>query len=274
MPSDACGGAYSCDPTLPEPGDCQSNQYTLTPLDARFYDLHGNLTAIIAPTVEPPASPAAPDDAPKNRYLSFDPQNAGEPVAFRVEMTANTYFPDAVGMVKWVGNDGDDGAVDGYYPLGSTPVIRVWDEPVIHVYDCAIGPESTFEIRAYNEISISEPFEVNTCARPGVKYWGDCVGSFVEGQWMAPEGNLSMNDLMACLQAFANNPCAPRRMNGWMCITRGPTASLTCPTFCSSSRPSAASRTPTTPARPRHRAERQPPLRHPPGQPARACAPY
>ncbi|MCC6321913.1 MAG: RHS repeat protein, partial [Phycisphaerales bacterium] len=36
-------GAYSCDPTLPVPGDCQLGHYTLTPIDSRTYDDAGNL---------------------------------------------------------------------------------------------------------------------------------------------------------------------------------------------------------------------------------------
>lgn len=36
-------GPYTCDPTLPEPADCQVNQYTNTPFDSRQYDRKGNL---------------------------------------------------------------------------------------------------------------------------------------------------------------------------------------------------------------------------------------
>ena len=39
-------GQYQCDGTLPEPADCQMNQYTQTPMDGRDYDANGNLIGI------------------------------------------------------------------------------------------------------------------------------------------------------------------------------------------------------------------------------------
>lgn len=40
-------GAYTRDPTTPEPADRQLNQYTRTPFDQRVYDRNGNLTQIL-----------------------------------------------------------------------------------------------------------------------------------------------------------------------------------------------------------------------------------
>jgi RHS repeat-associated protein len=41
-------GTYSCDSTLPEPADCQMNQYTDTECDSRQHDRDGNMTGIPA----------------------------------------------------------------------------------------------------------------------------------------------------------------------------------------------------------------------------------
>jgi len=51
---------------------------------------------------EPLAAAAAPYDIPKNRYLSFQPNNCAD-VAFRVTLTSSQFHPDAVGMWWWAG---------------------------------------------------------------------------------------------------------------------------------------------------------------------------
>lgn len=53
-------GAYVCDPNTPEPADCEMNQYTQTPFDARLYDRNGNLTQS-APAGGGPAATVAYD---------------------------------------------------------------------------------------------------------------------------------------------------------------------------------------------------------------------
>jgi YD repeat-containing protein len=45
-------GHFTLDPTLPEPGDFQANQYTTTPYDQREYDRNGNLRGHFTPTDE------------------------------------------------------------------------------------------------------------------------------------------------------------------------------------------------------------------------------
>lgn len=45
-------GAYAMIPTLPEPGDLQTNQYSSTPFDSRLYDRNGNLIDRNSGTVE------------------------------------------------------------------------------------------------------------------------------------------------------------------------------------------------------------------------------
>ena len=51
-------GAYVCDPNAPEPADCEMNQYTQTPFDARQYDLNGNLVLASPTGAAPPAAVA------------------------------------------------------------------------------------------------------------------------------------------------------------------------------------------------------------------------
>ncbi len=153
----------------------------------------------------PPVLADAPEDGPKNRYLSIMADNDGMPTALLVEVASSEYFPDSVGEVKYVGPV----TAGGYYPLISTPLAQVLPEDPLHIFDCMIHPAATFEVRAGDGISSwSPPLVIATSPRPGLKKWGDCVGAFT-GTWQHPEGNVSIVDLMAALQAFSRAPTAP-----------------------------------------------------------------
>ena len=151
------------------------------------------------------AAPAAPPhDAPKNRYISFDPNCAGN-VAFQVELTAVTFFPGSTAVLGWVGEPSAD------------DISRIVDEPyfsdawpdVVHVGDCEIVPAAEYEIQTTIDGSIFlNPLTVATIAQPAPKYWADCVGDF-GGSWEAPNGVVNMNDVMATLQLFSAAPTAP-----------------------------------------------------------------
>ncbi len=157
------------------------------------------------PSVEPPIAAPSPEGGPKNRYISIRSANVGTPVALQVIVASSQYFPDSVGETKYVGAQ----TASGYYPLIDIPLVQVWPEEDLHIFDCMIHPVATFEVRAGDGAGTwSDPLTIGTITKPGGKNHGDIVGSFT-GTWQPPEGNMSMNDLMAALQAFGNAATAP-----------------------------------------------------------------
>lgn len=71
-------GAYTMDPTTPEPADRQLNQYTTTPPDARQYDKNGNLTVMDEPPVGAPALRAVLYDY-RNQMVEYVDHSVGAP---------------------------------------------------------------------------------------------------------------------------------------------------------------------------------------------------
>ncbi len=144
-------------------------------------------------------SEAAP---PRNRYVSFVPNNPDHDTAIRVRKTTPPMgdcwvtAPDANGLAG----------------CGSSPVYHDWPFSVIHVGDCAIVPDATYEVAATLEgVVFSDPLIVGTVPRPDPKLWGDTVGEFNGGlwAWTAPNGIVNTNDFLAALQKFQNLPTAP-----------------------------------------------------------------
>ncbi len=139
----------------------------------------------------------------KNRYISFEPNNAGV-VAFRVTKTGG---PGAGGVLGWVA---EPGAVDAA-KIVATPVFRVWDEAVVHVGDCPVIPLASYEIEATTDgVVFSDPLPIVTISQPGAgKFWGDTVGSFDGFEWSGPNGLVNANDFLAALQTFQLLPQGP-----------------------------------------------------------------
>ena len=161
--------------------------------------------------VEAPVAAGAPDDVPTNRYVSFVPQNAGTPVAFEVVLTSSELFPDSVGAVGWAGAPVETESGDFASSVVSYPVVRLWPEGVIQLRGCMIVPGSAYEVRAtLAGAGTSDFIELTSTAIPAPKYWCDVVGSFTGGSWSAPNGIVSMDDVMAAVQVFQRNPSAPR----------------------------------------------------------------
>ena len=183
---------------------------TMTPEDpyapgsgVTVIDSVGGGALIPVMTVEPPA--AEEGATPKNRYLSFQPNNADTPVAFHVELTASDYFPGSVGVDGWVGEpDVDDVCrlVPEAYYNDAWPAI-------VHVGDCHVVPAATYEVTATcNGEVFTGPLTVSTISPPGTKYWADVVGGFA-GTWEPPNGVVNMSDIQAILQAFSGLETAP-----------------------------------------------------------------
>ena len=154
----------------------------------------------------PPVMPGAPHDTPKNRYLSFHPNCADLRTAFQVELTSSTHFPGSVGVVGWVGSVDENGVarvVDAPY------YNRNWEE-LVHLGACEIVPAASYAIRAtVDGTSFSDALEIPTTSEPSPKKWADCVGSFDGAVWSAPNGVVSMDDIMAAVQRFQSSPTAP-----------------------------------------------------------------
>ena len=152
--------------------------------------------------------PDSPHDAKKNRYVSFSVDNPlNQSVAFKISMDDSEIFPDDEGDLGYVGEPNDD----GLSRVVSTPhYSNDWPE-VIHVGDCCIVPRSEYKISGtLDNSSFGTGFVVETAEKPGDKMWGDIVGAFVTGVgWAPPEGNMSMNDITALLQAYSAASTAP-----------------------------------------------------------------
>ncbi|MEP0848408.1 MAG: hypothetical protein HRF50_16490 [Phycisphaerae bacterium] len=151
----------------------------------------------------PPAAPGAapaPHDIPKNRYISFTPNNGRRKVAF--EIIVPPCRRGWVGEPTFVGAGTPDAAWVSF--VVNQPVYRVWREEVVHVRGCVIVPEQQYELRAFNVAGLaSNPLILNT-----VTPWGDIVGPFT-GQWSPPDGVVDFNDEMAIQQKMAGDPAAP-----------------------------------------------------------------
>ena len=130
----------------------------------------------------------------------------------RVDLTASTYFPEATGMLGWVGEPFEASEEPGVW------VARVVDTPfysdswpvVVHLGACEIVPVATYEIRStWDGVSFSMPLAIETIARPTPKYWADCVGVFDGDAWTGPNAVVCMDDVMAAVQKFKKLDNAP-----------------------------------------------------------------
>ncbi|MBI4717252.1 MAG: hypothetical protein HY763_05570 [Planctomycetes bacterium] len=206
--SSACNGVEFCDAAsgcLPGVllSDCNSNgvEDACDIAADPAADADGNGVLDVCENVNAPLA----DGTLKNRYLSFVPNNDVSAVAFRVELVASTYFPASAGIVGWVGVP-DAGGVARLSPV---PVFRAWPEPMIHVGDCAVVPVAEYSVAGTMDGVVFGPAApVRTIEQPGTKFWGDSVGSF-DGVWSGPNGVVNVNDYLAALQHFVNDPSAP-----------------------------------------------------------------
>ena len=142
---------------------------------------------------------------PKNRYVSFGPNSGGMWTAYQVELTDSEYFPESRGVLGWVGEPDADGIAS----IVAEPYFTGdWPE-VVHVGDCRIVPAAVYEVRASGDgVMLTNALELPTITSPNGKYWCDCVGPFI-GEWSWPDGNVTMDDIMAAVQVFQAAPSAP-----------------------------------------------------------------
>lgn len=171
----------------------------------------------------------------KNRHLSFTPTNAGMQTAIRVlisQMPAP--FSDLEGTAWWVGppverceNAGQSvvppggcgpfsGAPSPSYwvaPLQATPEFRDWSSPgLLHAYGPAVIPGGEYVVQhisigcySAGVPSYSIPVRIDSSK------WGDVVHNCASLPCPAPEGIVTISDVVASLDKFKNQPSGPQK---------------------------------------------------------------
>ena len=141
----------------------------------------------------------------RNRYIWFAPPNVGS-LAFRVELTASTYFPDSLGILGWVGAPD----TDGVSRVVATPFFDDSWPALVNVADCEIVPVAAYEIRPTPDgSSFGDPILTATIAEPSPKKWADVVGIFNGVAWTGPNGTVNMDDVLAGVHTFKRAAGAP-----------------------------------------------------------------
>ncbi|MGB0715326.1 MAG: trypsin-like serine peptidase [Phycisphaerae bacterium] len=151
---------------------------------------------------------------PKNKYISFEPGNAGENVAIRVTLVSSSLFPALVGESWWVQpNDPADpiktfrlGCTKHYQDWGSAPV-------VIHVGDENITSGAVYAVETlHDNCPQSDPASFAAAVNlPTVSVWGDCCGALQGGTYLPPDGLANLGDVFAAVLGFQNAPNRPNR---------------------------------------------------------------
>ncbi len=179
---------------------------------------------------------------PKNRYISFEPNNPDRCVAFEVKLTEEKRCSDTgeicetagdcpdppsgqtcentgcVGTTWWVG--APEAIVHAHGTawvarLSDTPVYRVWTESVVQVADYQIVPAAVYEVRAIEQACGENPGDFSsavslpTTPKPSSgRRWGDLVGAF-SGGWLPPDGNVNVFDILAMIDGYRDVAEAP-----------------------------------------------------------------
>lgn len=173
--------------------------------------------------VDPPE--AEDPVVPKNRYISFVPQNAGVVTALRVTLVdLPSPFQGDEGCQLWVAAPSTITEASG--SNGSTPPptftgaelqatvhCRDWGTVgLLDVYDDEIVPDALYEVQAVdcdcnldNEANYSVALAIET------SIWGDIVGHCAVTPCTPPDGDVDFNDITAVLDKFKNLPGAPRK---------------------------------------------------------------
>lgn len=170
------------------------------------------------PPIPLPVDPGTPNDRPKNRYISFKPNNTvGQMVKLEVTLTESLPHPELSGSAWWVKEPASP--VNPLLPpgecvalLGSEAMAADIDWvssgcTVLHVTGCPIEPTSDYEVRAVAGIDVTDPLTVSTILQPGQgKFWGDTVNDFNGVEWTPPNGFTSMIDVVMVIFTWQGGP--------------------------------------------------------------------
>lgn len=203
-------------------------------------------TFVLVQQTLPPAAPSgvqAVHNRQKNRYISFEPNNDGV-VAFRVQKAASmagTGFCTSSGASCsgapaqgtcsggqlcvapfpggspahscWVQTPAQSGLDINTAKCDATPNFRVWTEPVVHVGDCEIIPNSDYTVftNMAGPIEIPTGLAIKTAevASLNTKVWADSVGSFNGVEWTAPNRFTNVQDVLGILSFISNSASRP-----------------------------------------------------------------
>ena len=140
----------------------------------------------------------------KNRYISIDPTadgaNLGKAFAIRVTLKDSLQFADAAGMTWWVAEPDENCLV---YLVDDVEE-RNWDRcPSLHIGDCGIVPVSDYSVTSVDGDGDSPTsLAIQTIRRPGIKFWGDCVGFFTGTEWTPPNRGTNIDDAVVIIKTF------------------------------------------------------------------------
>ena len=165
----------------------------------------------------------------KVRYLSFVPGNPGRRVAARVKFDRlPAPFDGFKGTTMWVGQPRDVSETSGdstptplpafkAAPLQCDPFYMDWGPTgTVHAYGEAIVPSlvpffdtADYEIQVIAEgldITVEENYTSLWQIRTSI--WGDLAGSFANGRWQDPDGDVDFDDITSVVDKFRNLPTA------------------------------------------------------------------
>lgn len=208
-PDSGVGSAPIIDMGASEFSDCNGNGLAdeIDLSNATSWDCNGNEIPDECDPLCPTCLPQVPLAAPlpfglkKNRYLSFAHNNCLKPVAFRLTK---------VGEVSWVGWLSAPDA-QNVSKVVNAPVVRRWDNPIVHVGDCEIAPVSAYEVRAFDGQIESTGLVLETIDLPSQngKAWGDIAGPNNGIEWAHPDAFTNVFDLLALLSYISGASVKP-----------------------------------------------------------------
>ena len=91
-----------------------------------------------------------------------------------------------------------------------SPVVVDWTPyDVVHIGDCEIAPTHRYLLSttvAPPAGPFMTPLVVETIASPEGKFWGDVVGGYTGTEWTAPNGLVSVDDVVAFINLKTYKP--------------------------------------------------------------------
>jgi hypothetical protein len=183
----------------------------------------GDAAGTCAGAVAFPPQAEGPLVVPKNRYLSFVPDNPGRQTALRVTLTSLPEpFTGFNGTTMWVDSpvevsEAPGSSGDGPSPtfigaaLRCSPHCMNWGAlGLVHVFDDEIVPGALYDVQAIDcacgfsdESGYSSPLTVSTSIR------GDIVGHCGVTPCTPPDGLADFGDISALVDKFKNVEGAP-----------------------------------------------------------------
>ncbi len=184
----------------------------------------GDAAGTCAGTLALPPQAEGTTGLPKNRYLSFVPDNPGVATALTVTFADLPGYEYAENRTMWVQQPSEvteaPGSSGASSPptfwaaeLGCAPFYADWTTyGTVDVYDDAIVPSATFEVRAiYASCNPSDPRDYSDPLQVVMSTAGDVVGDCEVAPCTEPQGAVDFVDISAIVEKFKGEPDAPRK---------------------------------------------------------------